>query len=148
MEVLQELLANQVLCAAVVAWAIAQVTKTIINALLSRSFSPERLIGSGGMPSSHTSAIMAMSTGVGLTMGFSTPTYALAAIISGVVMYDASGVRRNVGLQAEVINNILREVFEEKHFGEEQLKELVGHKPTEVIVGAILGIVVANVMIG
>lgn len=135
---------NDVLYAALLSWFIAQTIKVIITMLIEKEFKFERFHGSGGMPSSHTSTIVAASTAIGLTLGFETPMYALSLIMAFIVMYDASGVRRSVGKQAKLLNDIIEDLFEHKQLQEERLKELVGHKPTEVFVGAILGVIVAN----
>lgn len=135
---------NDILYAAILSWLIAQTLKVIITLLLEKEFKFERFHGSGGMPSSHTSTIMAASTAIGITQGFETPLYAMSLIMAFIVMYDASGVRRSVGKQAKLLNDIIEDLFSHKHLEEEKLKELVGHKPTEVFVGAILGILIAN----
>jgi acid phosphatase family membrane protein YuiD len=142
-----ELMGNKVFVAAVVAWFIAQFLKVVITLLVEKEFKFERLHGSGGMPSSHTSTIVATSTAIGLLEGWGTPIYALSLIMAFIVMYDASGVRRSVGKQAKIINDIIKDIYKHKHLEEETLKELVGHKPTEVAVGAILGIIIANLVI-
>ncbi len=147
MNSLYQMTQNKVLFASVLAWLVAQTLKVLITLLLEREFKFERFHGSGGMPSSHTSTIMAASTSIGLTMGFDTPLYALALIMSFIVMYDASGVRRSVGKQAKLLNDIIKDLYEFKHLQEERLKELVGHKPTEVAVGAVLGVIIANLVI-
>ncbi len=146
MENISQLAQNKVLFASLLAWIVAQTFKVLITLLLEREFKFERFHGSGGMPSSHTSTIMAASTSIGLTMGFDTPLYALALIMSFIVMYDASGVRRSVGKQAKLLNDIIKDLYEFKHLQEERLKELVGHKPTEVAVGAVLGVIIANII--
>jgi len=135
---------NDVLYAALLSWLIAQTLKVIITLLIEKEFKFERFHGSGGMPSSHTSTIVAASTAIGLQMGFDTPLYAMSLIMAFIVMYDASGVRRSVGKQAKLLNDIIEDLFEHKQLQEERLKELVGHKPTEVVVGALLGILIAN----
>jgi acid phosphatase family membrane protein YuiD len=135
---------NDILYAAVLSWFIAQTLKVMITLLVEKEFKFERFHGSGGMPSSHTSTIVAASTAIGLQMGFETPLYAMSLIMAFIVMYDASGVRRSVGKQAKLLNDIIEDLFEHKHLQEERLKELIGHKPTEVVVGALLGILVAN----
>ena len=134
-----ELLANQVLMSAVTGWTVAQVLKTIIDLALNKSFNPERLVGSGGMPSSHAAA---MHYGVGSF------EFAVCFILSMVVMYDAMGVRRETGKQAKLLNSILLE-NPLKLSGEvlqEKLKEYVGHTPLQVAAGAILGIALAVFM--
>ena len=103
--------------------------------------------GSGGMPSAHTATIVSASTAIGIVEGWSSSIYALSLIMAFIVMYDASGVRRSVGKQAKWLNDIIFDFYKHKHLEEEKLKELIGHKPTEVVVGAILGIIIANLVV-
>lgn len=146
MKVWQALLDNRILLAAVIGWTVAQVAKTIIHIITSRSFSPERLVGGGGMPSSHSATVCALSTATFIKCGFASTEFALAFIFSFIVMYDAMGVRRETGNQAKVINE-LRDLFlEMKNIAdippEDRLKELIGHTPLQVLVGAALGVVI------
>ena len=133
------MLGNQVLVSAVMGWVVAQFLKTLIDFALNKSFNAERLVGSGGMPSSHSSLVMALTTSVGKYNGFDSALFAISLIFSFVVMYDAAGIRRAAGKQAEIINYMI-----EHHKLPElqKVKELLGHTPLEVFVGAILGIVV------
>ena len=139
MSLWDKLLSNEVLISALVGWTVAQFLKTIFDFALNRSFSAERLVGSGGMPSSHSSLVMALTTSVGKYNGFDSALFAISLIFSFVVMYDAAGIRRAAGKQAEIINYMI-----EHHKLPElqKVKELLGHTPLEVFVGAILGIVV------
>lgn len=130
---------NPCLWAAIVSWAIAQTAKIVIVFIREKRFDATRIIGSGGMPSSHSSLVMALSTSVGKYNGYDTSLYAIALIFSFVVMYDAAGVRRAAGKQAAIINSLLAEHGKET---KEKLKELLGHTPLEVFVGAFLGILV------
>lgn len=139
---------NRVFQAAAIAWLVAQVIKLLLTLWLEKEIKLERLHGSGGMPSAHTATIVCVATAIGLTEGWGSPTFALALIMSFIVMYDASGVRRSVGKQAKMLNEIVSNLYTENGLEEERLKELVGHKPTEVVVGAILGILIANIWIG
>ncbi len=111
-----------------------------------------RIIGSGGFPSSHAAFVSSLATTIGLNHGFYTDIFAITTVFSLVVIYDASGVRRAVGEQANVLNNIishfdlknnLKDIEKEKEFYKEELKELIGHTPVEVISGIILGILIA-----
>lgn len=138
------LFANQIFMCAFIAWFIAQALKVILTLLKDKKFDIQRMFGSGGMPSSHTSSVMGLSTAVGLTQGWDTPLYAVSLMFSLIVMYDASNVRRNVGKQATLLNNIIEDLYKHHHVEQERLIELVGHTPVEVFAGAILGIGVAN----
>lgn len=141
------LFSNKIFSVAIVSWFIAQLIKVVLTLLLTNKFDLNRFVGSGGMPSSHTSFVMALSTAIGLEYGWDSNIYAFALTFALVVMYDASGVRRSVGKQATILNTIIEDLYKHKHVGESKLKELVGHTPFEVIVGALLGILVANIMI-
>ena len=137
---------NRVLLSAATGSAAAQILKTIIHSLLEGEWKLERLVGSGGMPSSHTAMVIAGTIMVGALNGFDTALFAVSAVFSSVVMYDAAGVRRETGRQAEVINQILQDVLiNGKPISDVELKELVGHKPVEVAGGAVLGIIIASV---
>lgn len=136
---------NQVLISALVGWTVAQLLKTIIDLILNRSFSAERLVGSGGMPSSHSATVCGLTTAAGLVYGVSSFEFAISFVLASIVMYDAMGVRREAGKQAKLLNMILEqdsfrltnEAFQQR------LKELIGHTPLQVLAGAALGIAVA-----
>ena len=134
---------NVVLMSALTAWFIAQVLKTITSYWKHRQFRAERLVGAGGMPSSHTSLVVALASAVGFHDGVSSPLFAVSAVLAGIVMYDAAGVRRAAGKQAKVINKLVREMRVEHTVKETRLKELLGHTPLEVLAGALLGFLVA-----
>lgn len=125
------------------AWAVAQVLKALVSYWILREFSLERLLGAGGMPSSHSALVVGLVTSVGLTEGFSSSYFAIAAIFSGIVMYDATGVRQAAGKQAKVINRLVRQLRYEHTVGDISLKEFLGHTPLEVVAGALLGFLVA-----
>ena len=101
-----------------------------------------RISISGGMPSSHSSFVTALAVLVGFDKGFASTEFAMTAVFAVIVMYDASGVRRAVGKQAEILNQIVDDFFHGKFDQHERLKELVGHTPKEVLAGALLGILV------
>ncbi len=140
-----ELLRNEILMSSALSWGLAQVIKTIIHLILTKEFVPERLIGSGGMPSCHSATVCALTTSIIINEGIQSPFFAMSAILAIIVMYDARGVRRETGIQATVINEIVSIV---EKLGadvtyDEKLKEFVGHTPLQVLVGAILGIIIA-----
>lgn len=148
MNTIQLLLHNQILLSAIFGWLIAQVLKTFIHLYFSHSFVPERLVGSGGMPSAHSATVCALSTASGIVCGIDSPVFALATILAIVVMYDAIGVRRETGIQAKIINEMM-EVFNSMNqelSTEERLKELVGHTPLQVLIGGLLGVAIAFLM--
>ena len=145
MTFLQELVHNEILMSAGLSWGLAQVIKTIIHMIINKEFVAERLIGSGGMPSCHSATVCALTTSVIINEGINSPFFAIAAILSIIVMYDAMGVRRETGIQARVLNE-LTEVIEKMGSdlsNDEKLKEFVGHTPIQVFVGAVLGIIIA-----
>ena len=149
MSVVLEILSNRIILAAALAWAIAQGLKVLLTLMISKKFDSTRVFGSGGMPSSHSAMTCAMLMMVGFTEGFSSSVFALAFCFSGVVMYDAAGVRRSTGKNAAVLNQLL-DSLAGKGFDftltEERLKELVGHTPVQVLAGALLGILVGTVV--
>ena len=110
MSFLQELVHNRIFVSAVLGWFIAQVLKTIIHLFLTKQFVAERMIGSGGMPSSHSATVCALATATGMVYGGGSFEFAIAVILAIIVMHDAMGVRRETGIQAKVINEML-EVF-------------------------------------
>jgi uncharacterized protein len=142
-----DLLANRVLVVSVLAWVLAQSLKVLIYVSHERRVNLRYLASSGGMPSSHSSLVTALATGVALTEGARTPLFAVAAIFAAVVMYDAAGVRQSVSIQARILNRMLDEIFVEHAFNEKRLRELIGHTPVEVFAGAVLGFVVAVVVL-
>ena len=136
---------NQVLVSSVTGWVVAQFLKTIIDCMLNKSFSPERLVGSGGMPSSHSSTVCALVVSSGLCFGVSSFEFAVSFILAAIVMYDATGVRRETGKQAKLLNMIMeQDIFKlNMEQFQEKLKEFVGHTPLQVFAGAILGVILA-----
>ncbi len=134
---------NVVLMSALTAWFLAQVLKTLTSYWKHREFRAERLVGAGGMPSSHTSLVVGLASAVALHDGVSSPLFAVSAVLAGIVMYDAAGVRRAAGKQAKVINKLVREMRVEHTIKDTRLKELLGHTPLEVMAGALLGFLVA-----
>ena len=108
-----------------------------------RKFSPILLMSSGGMPSSHTSFVVALSAMVGLQQGFDSAVFAISMVFASVVMYDATGVRRHAGKQAAVLNMLIENLNNPNISLEKKLKELLGHTPKQVMAGAVLGLVVA-----
>ena len=140
---LQDLLNNQILIAALVAWAIAQGAKAILYTIVNREFKFERLVGSGGMPSSHAATVCAMTTAVALQFGLASFEFAVSFVLSSVVLHDARGVRQEAGKQAVTITAIIDYLIKEDtiiDLPEWELKELIGHTPLQVLIGSILGI--------
>lgn len=148
MQFLNELFQNVIFVSAALGWLVAQVLKTLIHLIITRRFVVERMVGSGGMPSSHSATVCALATAAGMEYGGGSFEFAVSAMLAIIVMYDAMGVRRETGIQAKVLNEMM-ELF--THMGkkmsvEDKLKEFVGHTPLQVLMGAILGIVIAVIM--
>lgn len=141
------IMSNEIIIITFIAWFVAQLLKVIFVLIQEKKFDLTRFVGSGGMPSSHTSTVMGLSTAIGLKAGWDSSEYAIALTFALIVMYDASGVRRSVGKQAKILNQILEDFKHNKLKPEKQLKELVGHTPKQVLAGAILGIAIANIFI-
>jgi acid phosphatase family membrane protein YuiD len=133
------LLSNDVLIACVVAWMVAQLSKPVLHFAHSRRLSLRYFVTAGGMPSSHSAVVVALATRIGVDTGLSSIAFALSAVFAAIVMYDAAGVRRAVSVQARLLNRMLTEMLEAQHFNEERLRELIGHTPFEVFVGALVG---------
>jgi len=138
---------NYVLDASLLAFLVASALKVIIVLIRYRRFDLRRFIGAGGMPSSHSAVVCAMATAVYRTEGMRSTLFGVAAIVAIVVMYDAAGIRRAAGEQAKIINELLRRWNEggeqDMQFMEKKLKELLGHTPVQVFIGALLGIAIA-----
>lgn len=142
---------NPILLTGAVAWLVSQLSKAIIHLIITKRFQRERLFGDGGMPSSHSATVTAVAVMTGLRCDWDSPIFAIAAILAVIVMHDAMGVRQETGKQAKVINSMVELI---NSFGrgeltpEETLKEFVGHTRRQVVVGAVLGGVIASVMNG
>ena len=144
MTFLSDMVHNEILMAPFWAWVIAQILKTLIHMWVTKSFVPERMVGDGGMPRSHSATVMALVTSTGINYGAGSYQFALAGILALIVMHDAMGVRRETGIQAKVLNSMMdffTDMGKEMPV-EDKLKEFVGHTPLQVCMGAILGILV------
>lgn len=137
---------SPILIAALVAWVLAQSSKVAIAVLRNRTLEFSWFTATGGMPSSHSALVAALTTAVALHEGPASSLFAIALVFSLVVFYDATGVRRAAGEQAEVLNQIVRDLYTAGEFRTERLRELLGHTPVEVVVGIALGVAVAWVV--
>lgn len=134
----------EIITSAISSNIIAQLYKFFAYLIIYKKINVRRLFQTGGMPSSHSAFMMGMTTSTGLITGFNSVPFAIALIISLVVMYDAAGLRRSVGRQAAVLNEIVEEIFSEHpHLSSQRFRELLGHTPIEVFAGAILGFIIA-----
>lgn len=143
-----ELLQNRVLIAAVAAWVVGQFLKFPLEYILNKRWNWGIMFSSGGLPSSHSALVTAVALSIGFQDGFDTSIFALAVAIGMVVIYDAAGVRRQAGIHAERINEIMKNFIESRRFPEEDLKEMLGHTPFEVITGVLLGVIISLVLFG
>lgn len=150
MDFLIDLIHNTVFISAVLGWMVAQVIKTIIHLIITKQFVAERMVGGGGMPSSHSATVCALATATGIRYGGGSFEFAIAIMFAIIVMYDAMGVRRETGIQAKVINEMMEMLTNmgSKMSVEDKLKEFVGHTPLQVLIGAILGIIIAVIVNG
>jgi acid phosphatase family membrane protein YuiD len=138
-----ELLSNRVLLAALGAWSLAQILKLPLHYLQDHEWDWSLLLSAGGMPSSHSALVTAAFMGVGLQEGFNSPLFAVAFVLAMIVVYDATGVRRQSGDHARVINLMIDELLTGHPLAEKELKEVLGHTPREVLGGILLGIAIA-----
>ena len=140
------LIHNNVLIAAILSWTIGQFLKAPLDYVLNKRWNWGIILSPGGMPSSHSALVTSVTLAIGLQEGFGSPLFALAFAISMIVIYDAAGVRRQAGIHAERINEMMKSLFEGSGIPEKELKEVLGHTPFEVITGVILGIVISVVL--
>lgn len=155
---LDKILANFPLWTSLIAISLAQLIKVPWNFFITRKWNWGWLINSGGMPSAHTSAVTSLATSIGLSQGFNSPDFAIATIVGIIVMYDATGVRRQAGMHAQVLNQLVDDfsalLTELRHLNKNKpspearirLKEILGHQPIEVFIGAWFGILFALLM--
>jgi len=134
-----DLIHNKVVVAAMLAWLLGQGLKFPFEYLINKKWDWTIVFSTGGLPSSHSAVVTAVALSIGLIDGFDTSLFALAAATGLIVVYDATGVRRQAGFHAERINQIMRDFLESGHFEQEDLKEMLGHTPFEVFSGIILG---------
>lgn len=146
MELLRGLFQNHVLISALFAWGLAQILKVPLEYLRTRRWNWANLLASGGMPSSHTALMVSATHAVGLYVGFDSPLFALGVAITMIVTYDAAGVRRQAGMHAERINVLFDELLRGHIWNDEELREVIGHTPLEVVGGVIWGIFVTTLI--
>lgn len=137
------LLSNQMLWASLSAWLFVQLVKIPIEYFHTRRINWSLLLRAGGMPSSHSAFISAATLSIGLNAGFDTPAFALSVVLTMIITYDASGIRRQAGLHAEKINAMVNELLQGHQISDENLREVLGHTTKQVIVGILFGLSVA-----
>lgn len=139
-----EFLNNHVLIGALIAWAIAQTIKVPLEYLQTHKWQWSLLFSPGGMPSSHSALVVGLAHGTGLNSGFDSAAFAICFVLAMVVIYDATGIRRQAGLHAELINAMIESLAAGHPLKNEQLKEVLGHTPREVLGGILLGLLSAQ----
>jgi acid phosphatase family membrane protein YuiD len=139
----KELAANRIFIATILAWIIVQTIKVLSASIITKKFDFRWFIGTGGMPSAHAAGATAMAIAAGLDLGFTSPIFTLAVVFALVTMFDAQGVRRSAGKQAEILNKIMDDMYWKGRIEEKRLAELLGHTPFEVIIGSLLGAAIA-----
>jgi hypothetical protein len=146
---MEALLENRILWVTLLAAAVAQILKWIEVAVSQRRLDFRRLFETGGMPSSHSAAVAALTTGVGLKYGLQSPFFTISAVFSVIVIYDATGIRRAAGEHAEVLNELIQELGDmlRDGFRSQDLKTLLGHTYPQAIVGIVIGTALAFIFI-
>ena len=139
----EQLSRNKVVLASFSAWALAQSLKVLFGYIREKRFNFKWFVGSGGMPSSHTALASCLATCIGIDNGFNSGIFAVTMVFAVIIMFDAQGVRRQSGHQAEVLNKIIEDLYAHKGLQEARLIELFGHTPVEVFAGAFVGIFMA-----
>ncbi len=142
MQILNEIAHNKCIYVPFVLWILIQTFKVLTELIMNKRLNVKRIIGAGGMPSSHSAVVCSLATCIGKEYSFSSGIFAIAMVMAFVVMYDAAGVRRAAGKQAGILNKILETPGMTTVQVQEKLVEMLGHTPIQVFVGAILGIVV------
>lgn len=151
MKYLYDLFTNYISVSTVCGWLIAQILKAMTGVFKLKKFSlSEFFFGTGGMPSSHTAAVCALACASGIKCGLGSPAFAISATLAFIVMRDAMGMRREVGNHAKALNMIIKEYYntpnKNHEHQSEMLKELVGHTPLQVFLGALIGIIIPFVV--
>jgi len=137
---------NPVLYAALLSWIIPQTVKIPLEFLRTKSWNWALVFSPGGMPSSHSDLVSSVAYGVGLSLGFDHPAFAIAFALAGIVIYDATGIRRQAGKHAAIINAIIEDLAAGHPLKEEQLREVLGHTPLQALIGTLLGIIIMQII--
>lgn len=139
MSSLSELFQNRVLLSTLLGWVMAQTLKVLLAARQKHRFDVRWFLGTGGMPSAHSAGVSALAMSIGFQMGFHTAVFAVSLMFALVTMFDAQGVRRSTGRQAISLNRIIDDIYLRRPVSPDRVKELLGHTPVEVFVGAAVG---------
>ena len=143
LDAIKSFFGNYMLVSAIMGWFFAQVIKIFTNLFVKKKFDIKMLFANGGMPSSHSSTVLALATAAAISQGLGSPAFAISGILSVIVMNDAFGVRWQAGKQAQIINKMVMELFSNKDEFDVKLKEIIGHTPFQVFMGGLLGFVIA-----
>lgn len=146
MDFFVEIGANKIFIITALTWILAQFIKVLIGIAKEKRFNFKWFVGTGGMPSSHCAGVAALATCTGIQYGYDSGLFAVALIFSMITMFDAQGVRRSTGKQAEIMNKMFEDLYFKQPIKEDRLRELIGHTPVQVFTGAALGIVCGYVM--
>ncbi len=146
MEVFNQIIHNKCIIVPIILWCVVQLSKFFTELIIYKRVDFKRLVGAGGMPSSHSAIVCCLASCIGRTYGFDSGVFALALIFAFVVMYDAAGVRRAAGKQASILNKILDTPGMSTIEVQEKLIEALGHTPVQVFVGALIGFVVGTIV--
>lgn len=139
-------LSNRPLIWALAIWLLAQIVKLPLEYIRTRTWNWAILLRAGGMPSSHSALVSSAGYGVGLTSGFDTPAFAVATVLALIVVYDATGIRRQAGRHAEIINAMIQDLVEGHPLRQEILREVLGHSPGEAFAGVAMGLVLTHLI--
>ena len=137
---------NKIFVIAILTWLIAQLIKVIIGIIKEKRFNFKWFVGTGGIPSSHCAGVAALATSVGMRFGYNSGIFAVALIFTIITMFDAQGVRRSTGKQAEILNKMFEDLYFKKPIKEDRLIELIGHTPIQVFAGVALGILCGYIL--
>ncbi len=137
---------NHALIISLISCVLAQLSKVVVELIYHGKLNFRVIFESGGMPSSHSALVTALATDIGLRKGWDSGEFAIATVFAIIVMYDAAGVRQAAGKQAKILNQMIEELFTgDHHLTEIHLKELLGHTPFQVLIGSIMGVVIAYI---
>lgn len=145
MDIFLDIVTNKSIYLSFGLWFCIQLSKVIVDLIKTKKFNFKRIMGAGGMPSSHSAVVCCLAAQIGKTYGFDSGVFALSLVFAFVVMYDAAGVRRAAGKQAKLLNKIVETPGLTTVQVQERLVEVLGHTPTQVMVGALLGTVVGSI---
>ena len=147
LRIIRDILNNYVLFCSLLGWLVASLFKILVIFIKDKKLDFKKIYGSGGMPSSHSATVTSLATAVAKSEGFYSTSFAIAFMFAFIVMYDAAGVRRAAGEQAKILNQLVHNLHEQKPvYVTKKLKELIGHTPLEVVVGGLLGVLIALLM--